>query len=283
MPAFLIGGLIQGVVLALVAVTVVLTYQTTGVLNFALGALGMIAAFGWTSLLGVGPAWVGFVVVLVAGAAGGALLGLLTLPLRDSSPTVKAVASIGAVTALQAVAVLVWGTAARPVPALVDGTVVAVGGVVVTGQQVVTLAVAVAGAAGTVALFRSGLVGAGLRAVAADPTIARLVGLPVRTLWVVAWVIACFAAALAGMLIGARSGVTIAGLTFSVLTPLAAALVGRFRYPLTAAAAAVVLGTVDGLLSSQEALAGYRDLLPLAVVVAAMAAPAHRRTSWERV
>ena len=63
--AFSIGGITMGVLFALAASGLVLTYTTSGIFNFAHGALAMLSAFVFYQMTQVWlwPTWVAFVVV----------------------------------------------------------------------------------------------------------------------------------------------------------------------------------------------------------------------------
>src|ERR1700690_3864307 len=68
----LVGGLLSGVMYSLVAIGFVLIYKTSGVLNFAQGAMVLFAALTFVSLVEAG---VPFVVALLASALVMVLLG----------------------------------------------------------------------------------------------------------------------------------------------------------------------------------------------------------------
>lgn len=108
-----------------------------------------------------------------------------------------------------------------------------------------------------------------------------LVGLPVRRLWSISWMMATTSACLGAILVLPEVGLRPAALTFIVLPPLAAALAARFRSAPIAMVAALALGLADGLLQWQSSLdhtwligatdlGGYRGVLPLLLVLAAL-------------
>ena len=110
----LLLGLGSGGVYAALALALVLTYRSSGVVNFATGAIALFAAYEYAALrdgeilvpvpglpesidlgreLGLGPA-MGVALVLTA-ALGAVLYGAVFRPLRDAPPLARAVASLG--------------------------------------------------------------------------------------------------------------------------------------------------------------------------------------------
>jgi branched-chain amino acid transport system permease protein len=280
MGGFVVAGLIAGSIYALLAVGLVFMYQTTGIVNFAYGALGAFAAFSFATLRTefIAPAALGFVVV--GGAIAGAGLGAATLPVQRASTNVKAVASLALIQAIIGIIPLIWGSRARQAPVLARGRAFRVSSVNVSRQQLITFVLCIVVSVAIVAFFRFGRLGSALRAMAANTNAARLVGLRVRRLWIVSWTLTTAVAALAGVLIAPSYGLSASTLSFAVLYPLAAALVAGFRRPLVAMLTALVLGVADGLMRSQTRpfkitlfgapLASYAAVLPFLFVVVAL-------------
>ncbi|TMF31642.1 MAG: ABC transporter permease, partial [Chloroflexi bacterium] len=116
--AYTIIGLSLGGIFSLAALGIVLIYRTTGVLNFAHGAMGMFSTFvAWQVFYGVShpfwPAWLATLLAVIAGLTFAAVMGLvLELAVfrwvRTREPVVKAVITIGVLLALQSAASLIW-------------------------------------------------------------------------------------------------------------------------------------------------------------------------------
>lgn len=284
MGPFIVLGLITGAIYALFALGIVLMYQTTGVVNVAYGAMGVLAAYTFQTLSDHLLAGAAFVVVLVLCLVAGALLGWVTLPARFASVATKSVAALGLVVAVPAFVAVVWGTDIKPTPFLTRSTAFSVFDVVVTTQQLITFALALSAAGCLYALFSFGPLGSALRAVAADVRTSQLVGLPVKSLWVISWSLATFGAGLAAMLVIPTTSMSISTITFVVLTPLAAALAAQLRYPVVALVAALSAGVVEGVLAKESDWSTYRGLVPLAVaLIGTSLARTSSYTRWERV
>jgi branched-subunit amino acid ABC-type transport system permease component len=112
---FLLLGLGPGAILATFGLSLAVFYRSSGVVNFATGAIGMYAAYTYNGLRSTGslfnpifglptmvklsgpmPAWVALVITGVIGAVLGLLCYVLVFrPLRHARALAKAVASVG--------------------------------------------------------------------------------------------------------------------------------------------------------------------------------------------
>ena len=105
---FLIAGIVTGSVYALAASGLVVTYTTTGVFNFAHGAVGMISAFlYWQLRVGFNlPAPIALIAVIVVCAPlfGALVERFLIRPLKDMSLATSLVVTIGLMVGLMGLA-----------------------------------------------------------------------------------------------------------------------------------------------------------------------------------
>ncbi|TKR53580.1 branched-chain amino acid ABC transporter permease [Allopusillimonas ginsengisoli] len=244
----LIGGLLAGIMYAMVALGFVLIYKASGVFNFAQGAMVFFAAitcvgisdkFGLSLWFAV-PLTMGVMVVLAIGTE-----KLVLRPLVNQSEITLFMATIGLAFFLEGLAQMIWGPRARhldlgiedvPIAYLMDSfnimvsqfDVIAAG---ICGVLVVVLAL----------VFSKTKVGRALRAVADDHQAALAVGIPLQKIWVIVWTVAGFLALVAGLLWGARNGVQFA-LTFVALKALPVLILGGF----TSVPGAIVGGLIIG-------------------------------------
>jgi branched-chain amino acid transport system permease protein len=244
----LIGGLLSGVMYALVAIGFVLIYKASGVFNFAQGAMVYFAALtcvGVMDKLGV-TLWVAVpVTVAVMIALGVAIEKVVLRPLVNQPEITLFMATIGLAFFLEGLAQLVFGAQVRklelpiedvPSQYLMDHYNILVSqfdimAAAVCGLLVISLAL----------LFSRTKVGRALRAVADDHQAAQAVGIPLKRIWAVLWAVAGLVALVAGMLWGARNGVQFA-LTFVALKALPVLILGGF----TSMPGAIVGGLIIG-------------------------------------
>jgi branched-chain amino acid transport system permease protein len=282
MTTYLVLGVVLGASYGLLTVGLIFVYRTTRLLNFSFGACGMVGAFVFDTLQSAMSPWAAFALTTVLAVLAGSLLGLATLPVQDVDPTAKAVASLALMAALQGLVVLVWGNGARPTPTLTTSVAFHIAGVAVTWQRLLALLVVAVATSALIVFFRRGRIGSALRAVAEDRDVARLIGLPIRALWMIAWALSTGLAVLVCVVILPDVGLDPDGLTYIVLVPLAAVVVGRFRSVAVGFTTAFGLGLAQSLLAGSAATAQYQQALPLAVIVGALLL-VRRAPSYERV
>src|SRR5258708_3423782 len=108
----LVGGLLSGVMYSLVAIGFVLIYKTSGVLNFAQGAMLLFAALTFVSQVERG---VPFILALVVTFAAMVALGIaieraVLRPLVNRPPIVLFMATLGLSYIIEGAAQLLWDT-----------------------------------------------------------------------------------------------------------------------------------------------------------------------------
>ncbi|MCU1590121.1 MAG: amino acid/amide transporter rane protein 2, family / amino acid/amide transporter [Frankiales bacterium] len=244
---FLVTGLVVGCIYALTATGLVVTYMTSGIFNFAHGAIGMIAAFiYWQFAIGWGwPVPVAlFATLFVAAPLMGAVIErLLIRPIRGASVDLAIVITLALLLLLIGVANVIWkGTAVRIVPPFFAGHSVRISTLSVTYHQIVVVVVAIAVAVALKLLFSQTRIGIAMRGVVDDPDLAAMAGASPARVQQLSWALGASLAGLAGILLAPLVNLDILTLTLLVINGYAAALVGRLRsLPLTAAGA-IALG-----------------------------------------
>ncbi|MEO7430197.1 MAG: ABC transporter permease [Acidimicrobiales bacterium] len=251
--AFTIVGIVTGSIYAIAASGLVVTYTTSGVFNFAHGAIAMVAAFlywqvkedwGW----GTWPALL-LVLGVFAPLFGLLIERVLMRPLAGKPTGVSLVVTVGLLVLLYGIATRVWsGTELRRTSEFLPGTRFHVVGVSVSAHQVIVLVVTAAVAGGLrLVLFRS-RAGVAMRAVVDNAELAELNGALPERVSQLAWVLGCVMAALAGVLIAPGRSYNHLFLTLLVVEGYAAAILGRLRnLPLTFVGA-LVLGITQAYL-----------------------------------
>ena len=243
-----IGGLLSGVMYALVAIGFVLIYKTSGVLNFAQGAMVLFAALTFVSLVEYG---VPFVVALAVTVAIMALLGLaiertVLRPLANRSPMTLFMATLGLAYVIDGGAQLLWGTEVHRLDLGISNAPFEVGGIFISTFDLVAAGIAAALVAILTAFFRYTRTGLAFRAVADDQFAALAVGLRLNWIWAAVWTAAGVVALVAGLLWGARLGVQFA-LSLVVLKALPVLVLGGFDSILGAIVAGLLIGMTEKL------------------------------------
>ena len=255
--ALLVSGLAEGAIAAIAAVGFLITYKATGVVNFAQGALislGAYIAYWLTSksgafglgALGLVPGYI--VTILIMFVVGMVLERLAYAPLRGRSVHVVVIATLGAAIVLQAFIGLWQGTSPLFLDSPVQGDILHVFGAAVTVQRILILVVTAIVITLTILLFQFTQFGRQLRATAADRDTARLYGVPVNMMSMLAFGMAAALAALAGIMIAPLGNLTIDLGFNTMLLGFAAAVLGGFGSLGGVVVGGIAIGLVEQLL-----------------------------------
>jgi branched-chain amino acid transport system permease protein len=243
----LLGGLLSGVMYALVALGYVLIYKASGVFNYAQGAMVFFAALTCVGFSEFGMSlWLAApLTMLVMVVLALATERIVLRPLVNQNEITLFMATIGLTFFIEGLAQLMWGSAVRPlelgiedVPLqwMLDNT-----GIAVSQFDLIAALICAILVAALAVLFSKTKIGRALRAVADDHQAAQAVGIPLRYIWAVVWTVAGFVALVAGLLWGSRNGVQFA-LTFVALKALPVLILGGF----TSVPGAIVGGLIIG-------------------------------------
>jgi branched-chain amino acid transport system permease protein len=276
--SFLVIGIVTGSIYAVTATGLVVTYNATGVFNFAHGSIGMFLAYIYWQLW-QGWGWnpvVALVVVLLVIAPACALLieRVLMRPLYGSSLNTMIVVTLGLFLVLYGLTSTIWNqTVTRNLPSWFAGDQVSVLGVNLTYEQLITVGCAVGVALALWLLFKKTRIGVAMRAVVDDPALASLTGARSGRIAGVAWTLGFMLAGLAGILLTPGTGMSIQILSELVIFGYAAAIVGRLRsLPLTFLGA-MVLGIAGSLAVGyvpSSALNDVTAVLPMGLLILAL-------------
>jgi branched-chain amino acid transport system permease protein len=244
----LIGGLLSGVMYSLVAIGFVLIYKTSGVLNFAQGAMALFAALTFVGILEHGvPFFFSLLITLAIMAVLGVAVEQTVLrPLVNRPPIVLFMATLGLAYILEGAAQLIWGAQVHGLNLGFDDTPFAVGDVLISSFDLFAAAVAATMVALLSVFFRFTRTGLAFRAVADDQFAALAVGLRLPVIWAIVWTAAGFVALVAGLLWGARLGVQFS-LSLIVLKALPVLVLGGFDSILGAIVGGLLVGASEKL------------------------------------
>lgn len=242
----LIFGLITGSILALATVGFTMVRQTEGFLNIAHSQYLVLGAFVGVVLVDDFAVNV-FVAALATFAAlgviGVVLARLLFDPVRRSGSLILLFTSVGLAYALYGVVIAIFGTEARSYP--VDfGPLIELGIASITVAELLIIVLALAIVAGLWLFLNRTNVGNWVRAVASNPELARLRGVPVQVVSSTVWFIAAGLAGLAGFLLGAMGNVNSEMGWANVPLMLVVAVLGGVDRIYGVIAAAMLLGVV---------------------------------------
>ena len=232
-----VAGISVGSIYAIAAMGLTLTYKTSGVFNFAQGAIAAAAAYLFRSLhLKHGVAWpLAFLIVLVVfGVVAGFVLERIARGLADVPVAQRIVATIGLLVMVQGVLTLSFGSVPKQLPEYLGASVHNIGSAYFSTADAVKSGVALLAAIGLSLYFRRTRSGLALRGVVDDAALLDMTGLDPARVRRRAWVIGSAFAAVSGMLIAPLLNVDATLLTLLVVHAFGACAIGRFTsLPLT--------------------------------------------------
>jgi branched-chain amino acid transport system permease protein len=249
----LIGGLLSGVMYALVALGFVLIYKASGVFNFAQGAMVFFAALTCVSLVNHWgfPLWVAILTTIATMALLGVLIERIVLrPLVNQPEISLFMATIGLSFFIEGMAQLMWGAEVQrldlgiedvPMESLLTNF-----NIIVSKFDVVAACICAILVTCLALFFSRTKIGRALRAVADDHQAALAVGIPLQHIWGIVWAVAGFVAMVAGLLWGSRNGVQFS-LTFVALKALPVLILGGFTSVPGAIIGGLIIGSTEKL------------------------------------
>jgi branched-chain amino acid transport system permease protein len=265
----LVSGLATGAIYALIAVGFSLLWQTSQTINFAQGEFVMLPAFFVLGAMNIGaPFWLACIIAIG--------LSILTLgfmfkfalvdPMLKHGVLPLVISTIALAVFLKEAVKDFYSSQAQPFPTLVSANDVHVLGAVVSTQSLAVLAVAIVTVIGLNLLLQRTRLGRSMQATAQNPTLARILGIPVRRMVLYTFLINAVLVAIASILI---SPIYLAKFTNGETLGLAAfiaAIIGGFNQVRGAVLGGVILGVLDNL-SAAYVSAQYRVAIPLLILI----------------
>ena len=265
----LVAGLATGAIYALVAVGFTLLWQTSQTINFAQGEFVMLPAFLMLAAMHAGaPFWLAIIVGILLSML---LLGLgfkllLVDPMLRHGVLPLAIATMALAIGIKEAVKQFFSAEASPFPSIVPAGDISILGRAVSLQSLGVLALAIAAVIGLTALLNRTSIGHQMQATAQNPTVARIIGVPVERMILLTFLINAFLVALASLLITPiylakfSSGEVLGQAAFI------AAIVGGFNQVRGAIAGGLLIGVVDNLAAAYVSTQ-YRAAVPLILLI----------------
>ena len=251
------SGVVTGCVYALIAISLVIVYKSSDVINFAGGEMVMLGGYiGMFALIGLGlPYLLIFPFAAVAIFAVGALFDRLVLTRTrhlalpgQSALVAMVIGTVGLSYVIKgAVRVVPYTEDVHRLPPISAGTPIFIGPVVLQQQDVAIVLAAVVIMVALWAFFSFTMAGKALRATSQNPRAASLVGIPVPLMSMTAWGLAAALAGVAGVLLAPKLLLT-PDSGIIVILALAAAIIGGFTSLPGCVAGGILLGVVQNLI-----------------------------------
>jgi ABC-type branched-subunit amino acid transport system ATPase component/branched-subunit amino acid ABC-type transport system permease component len=286
---FIVAGLTSGSIYALAAVGLVLTYKTSGIFNFAQGALASASAFLFYFLYDQhGIPWP--IAALICVGLGGPVVGFflewVTRNLARGNVATRILATVGLLLAIEGGLELVFPPGPdREVTQFLPSRVFDIFGAPVAAYQIIIFVFGAAAVLGLTAYLRYTSSGLAMRAVVDNTELLDVFGIPPARVRRQAWVIGSMLAAASGVLFAPLIPLDATALTLLVITAFGAAAVGAFSSLPITYVGGLAIGVGEALLqkyfvSSTGLTGGLSASLPFLILfVLLIAAPRLKRPS----
>jgi branched-chain amino acid transport system permease protein len=265
----IVAGLATGAIYALVAVGFTLMWQTSQTINFAQGEFVMLPAFLMLAVMHLGaPFWLAILVGILLSAL---LLGLgfkmlLVDPMLRHGVLPLAIATMALAIGIKEAVKQFFSAEASPFPSIVPLGDISILGRAVSLQSLGVLVVAILAVIGLTTLLNRTSLGHQMQAAAQNPTVARIIGVPVERMILLTFLINAVLVALASLLITPiylakfSSGEVLGQAAFI------AAIVGGFNQVRGAIAGGLLIGVVDNLAAAYVSTQ-YRAAVPMILLI----------------
>jgi branched-chain amino acid transport system permease protein len=250
----IVNGIIVGALYGVVAMSFVLIYKASQVVNFAQGEFLLIGAWTcwWLLTQWQLPFFWGFILTLAFMLVFGVLLQVVVLRPMIGEPIISVImVTIGLSIFFQALMKWMFGVFAQPFPPIFETSQINLFGLQVQTVYVMSLAISILIMAGFAWFFKFSRLGLAMRATAFNQQVAQSLGISVRQVFAMSWAISAMVSAVAGIVVGAVNGVS-AALSFFGIKVFPAVILGG----LDSIVGGVLGGLIVGLL---ENLAHYVD------------------------
>ena len=274
-----IDGIRGGSIYALVGLGFVVIHSVTGVINFAQGEFVMLSAMCCASFYELDlplPPALKLVVAILASIVIVTLVGMVLergaiYPARGGSVVTLIIITIGATIAIRAIALIIWGTRARIVPAFTNlqqiDIVFRPFGLTLGAQSLWIWGTVAAVFVALFFFFERTITGKALRACAVNRRAAELMGISPSRMSLVAFALAALVGAIGGIVFGPATRPQYdMGLVFGLKGFVAAIMAGMVS-PLGAVLGGLILGVAENVGAGVTQLYGFKDLIAFVILI----------------
>ena len=246
---YLWSGLAAGALYATVAIGFTLLFKTTGVINFAFGAMattGTVIALFILRSFGF-PYWAAAICACIMSALLGiALERFLFRAVMNQDHLVPLIISLGVEWILIGIMNL-YISDPLPFPKAVEGEMIEVAGIYISPESLMVLAIVTVIMVVLYLFFTFTMMGIALRAAAHDMVTSRLMGIPTNAVFAVSWAVATVLGTVAGMLTAPTTAVTPTFMNAVFIKGITAAILGGLGNLPGALVGGIVVGVLENL------------------------------------
>jgi branched-chain amino acid transport system permease protein len=266
---YILSGLSNGAIYALIGFGFAIIYNATGIINFAQGEFVMLGGMMTIFCLGVLQLPLIPAVALSVGVsmmAGFVFERLAIRPLKNTNPLSLVIITIGASILIRGGAMLIWGKDTHALPAFSGNDPLHIMGATLLPQNIWIIAVTVMIIAANKFFFQYTIFGKAMRACAFNRQAASLVGISVKTMVLLSFVISSAIGSLAGIII---APLTMTSYDVGIMLGLkgfCAAIIGGMSSGMGTVIGGLLLGILESL-GAGLISAGYKDAIAFIILL----------------
>ncbi|NJD61745.1 MAG: branched-chain amino acid ABC transporter permease [Deltaproteobacteria bacterium] len=270
----IISGLVVGSIYAAVALGFTVIYKATRVVNFAQGELLMVGAyvcFAFVVQMGV-PFWAALLLTVLFGMVLAFFIERLILRPMIGEPIISIImVTIGLSLVMRSLVTAVWGNDILVYePKLFPQDMVTIAGVPISQEFVWCFVLSMFLLAVFSAFFKYSKAGVAMRATAFNQQVAQSMGISVKYIFALSWIISAVVSGIGGVLIGNINGINSSLYHFG-LKVFPATILGGLDSILGAALGGLIIGILenlsDGLCKAYLDLSGVKEVAPYVILV----------------
>ena len=251
----LVNGFIIGLLYGVVAMSFVLIYKSSQVVNFAQGEFLLVGAWAcwWLLAKFSMPFYMAFLLTLLFMMLFGILVQIIILKPLIGEPIISIImVTIGLSIFFQAIMNWMFGVFTEPFPQIFSSESLNIFGLNVQTAYLMSGLISIFIMISFALFFKKSKLGLAMRATAFDQQAAQSLGVSIKQVFAAAWAISAMVSAVAGVVFGIVNGIS-SGIAFMGIKVFPAVILGG----LDSALGAILGGLVIGLL---EHLAHYIDV-----------------------
>ena len=266
---YVLSGLSNGAIYALIGFGFAIIYNSTGIINFAQGEFVMLGGMLTVFFLAVFklPLAAGIILAIIISTIVGVSFERLAIrPLKNASPLSLIIITIGASIFVRGAAMLIWGKDTYALPAFSGNDPLYIAGATILPQHLWILGVTVLIIIGSRIFFNYSIAGKAMRACSYNPLAAGLVGINVKNMVMLSFAISSA--------IGSMAGIIIAPLTMTSydvgimlgLKGFCAVIIGGMSSGLGTLMGGLLLGLLESL-GAGFISASYKDAIAFIILL----------------
>ncbi len=245
----LVNGVIVGTLYGVVAMSFVLIYKSTQIVNFAQGEFLLIGAWvcWWLMTDFALPIWIGLPITFAFMMIFGILLQVIVLRPMIGEPIISVImVTIGLSMFFQSLMAWIFGVFAKPFPQVFEQQTVSVFGLQIQTAYMMSLVISVIIMIAFYYFFKYSKLGLAMRATAFDQQASQSLGISVKQVFAMSWAISAVVSALAGVVVGMVNGVSSA-LSFFGIKVFPAVILGGLDSIVGAIVGGLIIGVLENL------------------------------------